>query len=580
MEKIIVRRDLSTTSAALAATDLHPLLKRIYQARGVQAQHELEKDLASLLPFNDLLNIDTAVERLFLALSLQQRILVIGDFDTDGATSSALAVSALRQFGANDVNYLVPSRFTEGYGLSPEIIKIAALDKPDLIITVDNGIASIEGVKAANQLGIEVIITDHHLPGPILPAATAIINPNQPGDKFASKNLAGVGVIFYVMLALRSHLLARHWFDEQGISKPNMAQFLDLVALGTVADLVPLDKNNRALVHEGLKRIRQQRCRPGIQALLTVANRNVLNLTTSDLGFAVAPRLNAAGRLDDMSIGISCLLAEDFSKAMILAQQLDGLNNERRVIEADMKQQAFSALNQIKLQQKHKHLPAGICLYADEWHQGVIGILAARIKDYYHRPVIAFAPGHEGEVKGSARSIPGLNIRDLLATIAARESNLIEKFGGHAMAAGLSLRRENYDRFALLFVEEVKNSLDEDSLTNRIYSDGMLAADEFSVQIAELLQEAGPWGQHFPEPLFDGVFNVLEQRLVANKHLKISLQLDSSQKVLEAIAFNIDLDRWPNQRCNRVSLAYRLGINDYNGLRRLQLIVEAITAVG
>lgn len=575
MKKAIVRRSIHNHLIS-DAPEIHPVLQRVYAARGIQSKNDLERDLNRLLPFETLLGIDQAAIYLADAIQAQKSILIIGDFDADGATSSALAVAALRAFGAEKIDYLIPNRFEYGYGLTPEIVAVAAKKNPHIIVTVDNGISSQAGVAAANALGIKVIITDHHLPGHDLPAATAIVNPQQHGDSFASKNLAGVGVIFYVMLAVRNELRLRNWFTEQN-PLPNMGQFLDLVALGTVADLVPLDCNNRILVQQGLQRIRHGKARPGIQALLAVAGRLPQRITASDLGFAVAPRLNAAGRLADMSLGIECLLSQDLNHARELATQLSVLNEERRLIEGDMKQQAFVALNKLKL--TADNLSAAICLFDESWHQGVIGLLASRVKEHYHRPAIIFAPGNnDQELKGSARSIEGLHIRDLLDRIATNYPDLIIKFGGHAMAAGLSIRRANLGVFSEIFKTTAQQVLDPEKLEGKLMSDGELT--DFSVDLAKQIREAGPWGQAFPEPIFDGAFKILNQRLVGTKHLKLTLTPSNSNQQLEAIAFNIDLKSWPNYQANHIHAAYRLDINEYLGRVTLQLIVEQLEVVG
>jgi len=566
VNKIIVRRDQKASPI-----NAHPILQRVYANRGIQSSHELERDLEHLLPYYTLLGINKAVEYLANAICKQQNILIVGDFDADGATSSALAVRALKSFGAKQVNYLVPNRFDFGYGLTPELVHAAKEFAPNLIVTVDNGISNHAGVACAQELGIQVIITDHHLAAETLPSADAIVNPNQPYDTFPSKCIAGVGVIFYVMLALRRHLNDQNWFVEQEIPAPNMSRLLDLVALGTVADVVSLDHNNRIMVHQGLRRIRAGQCIAGISALLKIANRNQANLVAADLGFAVAPRLNAAGRLDDMSLGIECLLCDDFNQALEMANVLNQLNDERRVIEQEMQTQALSVLKSLPLEKKY--LPRGICLFDENWHQGVIGILAARVKDRYHRPVIAFAPStNDYELKGSARSISGLHIRDVLAEIAIRYPDLITKFGGHAMAAGLTIPKADFERFANAFDEIVSSKLSEDALNQTLFSDGELSKEELGLDIAEILREAGPWGQMFPEPLFDGVFQIIDQHLVGGKHLKMNLLKDGN--IIEAIAFNIDLNRWPNYRCQAVSIAYRLDINEFRGNKKLQLIVE------
>ena len=553
---------------------LHPVLARIYASRGIETPEQLGRRLKELLPDTGLRGMEAAVARLVQALEGRERILIVGDFDCDGATSTALAVLALRQFGAAEVDYLVPNRFEYGYGLSPEIVEVAATMVPQLIITVDNGISSIEGVARARQLGIDVLVTDHHLPGAELPQACAIVNPNQRDCDFMAKSTCGVGVIFYVMIALRRALLARDWFARQQLSAPNLASLLDLVALGTVADVVPLERNNRTLVYQGLQRIRAGQARPGILALIEVAGRRREQLSASDLGFALAPRLNAAGRLEDMSIGIECLLSEDQAYAQELAHTLDDLNRERRNIEQEMQQQALELLDRLQLDASE--LPYGLCLFDSGWHQGVIGILASRIKERVHRPVIAFAPGDNGDLKGSARSISGFHIRDGLDAIAARHPGLIKKFGGHAMAAGLSLSADRLDAFRDAFDQEVRRQLDESALTQRVLTDGALSAEQFTLELAELIREAGPWGHQFPEPRFDGRFRLLQQRIVGQRHLKLVLMEPQSGMALDAIAFNVDTRRWPDESVTELDLVYRLDINEFRGQRNLQLMIEQL----
>lgn len=571
MQKVIRRRDV--TIAPAFSSPLPALLQRVYCARGVKHDEELQHHL-KLLQKPVFKGLPEAVSLLADAVVAQARIMIVGDFDADGATSCVLAVLALRAMGLSSVDFLVPNRFEFGYGLTPEIVAVAAAQQPDLIITVDNGISSIEGVQAARDLGIAVIVTDHHLPGSELPDADAIVNPNQPGCPFPSKSLAGVGVIFYVMNALRAELRQLGWFAEAGIPEPNMASFLDLVALGTVADVVPLDHNNRILVAQGLQRMRAGVARPGILALLEVAGRTPQKLVASDLGFIIGPRLNAAGRLDDMSLGIQCLLCDSPALAREMALSLDELNRDRKAIESGMQKEALQMLQKV-LVDDAESLPWGLCLYDENWHQGVIGILASRIKDRYHRPVIVFADAGDGEIKGSARSIPGLHIRDALDAVAARHPGLLHKFGGHAMAAGMSLARENFSAFAKAFDEEVRRQLSDDDLKAVLVSDGELLPDDFNLMIAAQLREAGPWGQHFPEPLFDGEFFLIQQRIVGEKHLKMVLSHDAAGKqLLDAIAFNVDVQRWPNAQTNRVRLAYRLDINEYRGKQSVQLMVE------
>lgn len=578
MKKTIIRRSILNVPTELADVIMHPLLQRIYANRGIKSKYDLERGLEHLLPFTDLSGISDAVNYLSAALKHQQRFLIIGDFDADGATSTALAVHALRLFGAQYVDFLVPNRFEYGYGLTPEIVTVAAKINPDIIITVDNGISSCAGVDAAKLLDIKVIITDHHLPGSEIPKADAIVNPNQTGDRFASKNLAGVGVIFYVMLALRASLRESGWFDQQKIPDPNLSQLLDLVALGTVADVVPLDKNNRILIHQGLQRIKSDKCRPGIKALLNISQRQPDRLTAADLGFAIAPRLNAAGRLDDMSLGIDCLLSDNIHSAHAMAQQLDQLNQERKIIENDMQQQALTYITQLKLNNKN-YLPLGLCLFEPDWHQGVIGIIAGRIKDLYHRPVIAFAAVNDYEIKGSARSVTNVHIRDILEAISTQHPHLISKFGGHAMAAGLTIAKHNYQLFSDAFNKEVQNHLHIDDALGKILSDGELNTNNLHISFAQLLREAGPWGQHFPEPLFDGLFNLLQQRVVGGKHLKLILQHPDTNSSVDAIAFGVDLNIWPNQKIKQVKIAYRLDINEYRGLQNVQLLIEHLEAV-
>jgi single-stranded-DNA-specific exonuclease len=570
MNTRIVRRPLAETGASLPR-DLHPVLRRVYAARDVASADELDYSLANLLPLQQLGGLPAAVELLYTALVERWRILVVGDFDADGATSCALCLRALRQLGAAGVDYLVPNRFEFGYGLTPEIVAVAAERHPDLILTVDNGISSVEGVAVAKQRGMRVLITDHHLPGECLPAADAIVNPNLTDNDFPSKHLAGVGVAFYVMLGLRSRLRESGWFAQRQVVEPNLAQFLDLVALGTVADVVPLDPNNRILVQQGILRIRAGQCVPGLRALLEVAGRALPTVVATDLGFAAGPRLNAAGRLDDMSLGIECLLTDDADRARAMAAELDAMNRDRREIESGMQAQAMAALGDLDLDDAS--LPLGMCLFDPGWHQGVIGILAARIKECYHRPVIAFASSGKGELKGSARSVAGLHIRDALDAVATRHPQLITRFGGHAMAAGLTLAEEDYPAFAAAFDTEVSRHLAREDLGGVIHSDGALEEQELSLEIARLLRDASPWGQGFPAPLFDGDFSVIRQRVVGDRHLKLTLQPAGGRKQIDAIAFNTPA---LPAACTRVQLAYRLDVNTYRGIESAQLVVEQI----
>jgi single-stranded-DNA-specific exonuclease len=554
--------------------DLHPVLRRVYAARTVRCADDLDYSLQQLLPPSLLGGMAAAIKLLHQAIRDRQCIVIVGDFDADGATSCALSLRALRAMGAADVHYLVPNRFEYGYGLTPEIVAVAARRQPDLIMTVDNGISSVDGVAAATQRGIRVLITDHHLPGEQLPAADAIVNPNLHGDPFPDKHLAGVGVAFYVMLALRAHLREQGWFRQAGLPEPNLAVWLDLVALGTVADVVPLEHNNRILVHQGIQRIRAGQCVPGIRALLEIAGRNLQRVVASDMGFGVGPRLNAAGRLDDMSLGIECLLSDDIHTARQMAARLDELNRDRKDIEADMQTQALQAIAWLDL--KDEQLPVGLCLFDAAWHQGVIGILASRIKERFHRPVIAFARSDAGLLKGSARSVSGLHIRDVLDAIAARHPGLIDKFGGHAMAAGLSLAEDKYPAFSAAFTDEVARHLSADDLTGVIYSDGELSDGELSLDTAQQLRDASPWGQGFPAPLFEGDFTVLGSRVVGDKHLKMTLQPVQGGCRIDGIAFNtppLPAD------CQRVYMAYRLDANEFRGLVSPQLIVEHMEAI-
>ena len=576
MIPLIRRRE--TNSVAQAPLAVPPLLQRILAARQVLTDADRVLDFQHLHPPQLLKGIDAAVSLLMAQLPAQRRVLIVSDFDADGATSCVLAIRALRAMGFQNVDYIVPNRFEYGYGLTPEIVQLARGKVPDILITVDNGISSIEGVQVARALGMQVIITDHHLPGLELPPADAIVNPNQPGCGFPSKALAGVGVVFYVMAALRSALRDAGWFAKAGIVEPNLAGLLDLVALGTVADVVTLDRNNRILVNEGLKRIRAGRACAGILALLEIGKRTLPALQASDLGFAAGPRLNAAGRLDDMALGIECLLADDPVVAMAMARRLDEMNQQRKGIEEDMRDQAVSDLDALDI--GGATAPAGVCIYNPAWHQGVIGILAARIKERLHRPVIAFADaGVDGEgepqLKGSARSIAGLHIRDVLDTVATRNPGLISRFGGHAMAAGLSLRTRDYPQFCAAFAAEVTALLTEDDLQARILTDGEVRAEELTLSTAQLLRELGPWGQGFPEPSFDGEFEILQQRMLGAKHLKLVLcPPGCRQQALDAIAFNVDPALWATCNVARISAVYRLDVNEYRGQRSLQLVLE------
>lgn len=561
-----------------AADDTHlpaslpPLLRRLYALRGVQAEQELERGVKGMLPWQQLDGIDAAVSLLQQALADGRRIMVVGDFDADGATSTALTVLALCSMGGAAVDYLVPNRFEDGYGLKYEVVEQAAARGAELIVTVDNGISSHAGVDVAHAKGMQVLVTDHHLPGETLPAAEAIVNPNLRGCAFPSKSLAGVGVAFYLMLALRARLRESGWFEQRVLAMPNLAELLDLVALGTVADVVPLDANNRILVYQGLNRIRAGKCRPGIRALLEVANRDARQLAANDLGFALGPRLNAAGRLDDMSIGVALLLSDDIAQARMLANDLDALNQTRREIEQGMQVEALQLCDQ--LERTSTELPYGLAMYHPEWHQGVVGILASRIKERFHRPVIAFAPAGDGILKGSGRSVPGLHMRDALERLDMLNPGLMMKFGGHAMAAGLSLEEAKFDEFRQRFGELVGEWLDPAMLEGVIWSDGELAMQELSLTTAELLREGGPWGQAFPEPTFDGKFRILQQRLVGEKHLKLMVEPLGGGPLLDGIAFNVDTTLWPDSSVREVELAYKLDVNEFRGNRNVQLLIQ------
>jgi single-stranded-DNA-specific exonuclease len=552
---------------------MHPVLQRIYGSRGIRSPAELDISLERLHPVSTLEGIDAAVD-LLLGHRVGGRILVIGDFDADGATSTALMIRALTAWGFASVDFLVPNRFEFGYGLTPEIVELAATRGPTLIVTVDNGISSIAGVAAARSRGIAVLITDHHLPGVEIPDANVIVNPNLPGSRFASRALAGVGVAFYVMAAVKRRL------DTERLTPsgaPGVAEFLDLVALGTVADLVPLDVNNRVLVSQGLKRIRSGRCVSGISALLDIASRRSADLTASDLAFAVAPRLNAAGRIDDMSIGIRCLLANDMIEAQTLADRLNEFNLERRSIEARMQADALAAVRRLRDPGPHMLRRSGVCLYDESWHQGVVGLVASRVKDRIRKPVIAFALAGEAQLRGSARSVSGIHIRDVLDSIAARQPGLISKFGGHAMAAGLSLGLERLDEFARAFDEEVARWAARGAGADAIETDGELSVPEIALETARALRAGGPWGQAFPEPCFDGVFTIRKSRVVGERHLKMWVEVPRTGRSFDAIAFNhIDEPMSFTAPEGEVHLVYRLDVNEYKGERRLQLLVDHV----
>lgn len=558
MTRIVARSVPMRAHLMLEQGGIHPLLARLYAARGIKSSEELDTSLAKLIPPAQMKGALEAGTLLADSIAAQQRILIVADYDCDGATACALGLRGLRMFGAQ-VDYLVPNRFETGYGLSPEVVAIAAHKKPDLIVTVDNGIASVDGIAAANALGMRVLVTDHHLPGDTLPDAAVIVNPNQPGCPFPSKALAGCGVMFYVLLALRAELRSRGAFADK--PEPNLGSLLDLVALGTVADVVPLDRNNRILVAQGLARMKAGQMQAGLRALFNVAGRDPRQAASFDLGFAIGPRLNAAGRLSDMALGIECLITDDPGRAANIAQELDQINRERRSIEADMQTDTVSLLDNIDVASR-----ASLSLYNPDWHQGVIGILAGRVREKTHRPTFAFARGNDGEVKASGRSIPGLHLRDALDLVSKRHPGLLLKFGGHAAAAGLTLREEDFERFDAAFEQVARELLSPSDLTRTIETDGTLEDGYFGIDTVRVL-EGSIWGQHFPAPVFADTFRVIRQRVLKEKHLKLTLQKGQSR--FEAIWFN-----HPDELPDHAELAFRLSINEYNGTQSVQLMVE------
>ncbi|ACX82471.1 single-stranded-DNA-specific exonuclease RecJ [Aggregatibacter actinomycetemcomitans] len=568
MQKQILRREVPAGNKLCD----DPLLDRLYRSRHIKNACQLDRTLAAIHNPNLMSGLDDAVALLLEAYEKQQKIVIVGDFDADGATSTALAVLALRQLGFVNVAYLVPNRFEQGYGLSVAVAQEALALDVELLITVDNGVSSHEGVAFLKERGVNVIVTDHHLPPESLPSADAIINPNLAHCGFPSKNLAGVGVAFYLMLALRAKFRELGMFDAK--NQPNFTELLDLVALGTVSDVVPLDQNNRILVYQGLARIKAQRCRFGIRALAEVAKRDLAGFSASDLGFSIAPRLNAAGRLDNMSVGVELLLAEDMESARALALELDGLNQARKEIEQGMKLEALKICQ--NLTALENQLPHSIVLYQADWHQGVLGIVASRIKDQFHRPVIAFAQEQDGILKGSARSIPGLHIRDALERVYSQHPDLILKFGGHAMAAGLSINENYFADFQRIFNETVSELLAQEQLQGSIWTDGELSVNELNLNTAERLKSAGPWGQAFPEPLFDGEFKILQQRLVGEKHLKMMVESKLGGPLMDAIAFNVDTRYYPDLSIKTAKLVYKLDINEFRGNRDIQLLIDYI----
>lgn len=572
--RVIRPREASTADDGLPE-GIHPAIRRILLSRGINDKADLSLDIKDMLLPDSLGGVDKAASLLADAITQGQSILIVGDFDTDGATGTALAVLSVRAMGGSTVDFRVPNRFEFGYGLTEPLVETLANNPPDLLVTVDSGISCIKGVARARQLGCRVIVTDHHLPGNVLPDADAIVNPNCDGDRFPSKAMAGVGVMFYLLSVLRKELRTRGWFKGPR-KEPNLAHYLDLVALGTVADLVPLDHNNRILVRQGLERIRRGMARPGLMALLRLGKRDYRFCGASDLGFAVGPRLNAAGRLEDMSTGIRCLLADDPAEAIRIAQQLDELNKQRRGMQEQMQQEALGQVKSLLDSLGKKPLPTAVCLFDKSWHQGIVGLVASRVKDAIHRPVIVFAPESEGSdcLKGSARSVKGLHIRDVLALVDAHNPGLISAFGGHAMAAGLSLDRVNVETFESCLNEAVLSVLDGAGLDGELLTDGELPADDLSLGFATELERLGPWGQRFPEPLFDGRFVILENRIVGGAHLKMIVQNVDGGEPVDAIAFNRLPEDLPGP--NTVRLLYRLEINRWRGSESCQLQVEEI----
>lgn len=550
------------------------LLQKIYINRGIKTIEELDNSTRTLLPATSLKGIDTACELLYKTLLSGKKIVIVGDFDADGATSTALCLLCLRALGFSHVDYLIPNRFDYGYGLTPESVDLAIEKGAQLLITVDNGISSNKGVSYAKEKGLKVLITDHHLPADVLPNADVIIDPNQIDCLFPSKNLAGVGVAFYIMSALRSFLIKKNYFIEKKVTPPILTQFLDIVALGTVADVVILDANNRTLVEQGLIRIRAGACRLGISALIRVAKRQQHSLVASDLGFSLGPRLNAAGRLDEMRHGVELLLCEDAIQADLLAQELDALNQTRREIEQSMQNEALKTLENLSLDENN--MPYAICLFDDSWHQGVIGLVASRIKERYYRPTFVFAKANNAEIKASARSIAGIHLRDILDLLDKQNPGLILKFGGHAMAAGLSIKAIDFELFKEKLNILLASQVDIDTFKNVLLSDGTLQSVDFTLERAYELRHAGPWGQGFSAPLFDAEFKIIEQRLVAGKHLKMILETEG--KVIDGIAFNVDLDIWPNPKIQNVFCAYRLEVNEFRGASNVQLLIELLQA--
>ena len=554
--------------------DIPLLLQRVYALRGITSMQELDYTTRNLCNYDNLDGTHTAVEIVYSAMQNNKRIMIVGDFDTDGATSTALMIKALKKMGCKHVDYIIPNRFDDGYGLSISVIKRALLKKADLIITVDNGVSAIEAVEFAKQSNLTVIITDHHLCSEQLPAADAIINPNLPNSSFPSKHLAGVGVAFYFMLALRAKLRKENWFASNNLAEYNITNLLDLVALGTIADVVKLDRNNRILVHQGISRIRAGYCCEGIKALLDISRRDPLTLTSTDLAYYIAPRLNAAGRMDSMSLSVELLLCEDYDSAIKQATDLDTLNHDRKLIEQTMYQEALSYIEQVE--QKNSTFPNALVVHHPQWHQGIIGIVSARLKDKHYRPVICFASTEDGLLKGSGRSIEGIHLRDILDKLNERYPDILVSFGGHAMAAGLSIQEKDLDQFSAHFEALITEQLDLDVLEQIIETDGEIDNQDFNYAIAKQLKESGPWGEGFTEPTFDGDFIVHQQRLFAEKHLKLVLEPKNGGPIIEGICFNVNLTQWPDNTIKIVKIVYQLDVNDFHGNQAVKLMIRHI----
>lgn len=573
---VIKRREFSQQNSPLT-TVKHPLLERLYLGRGIRSAEQLNHSTQALVNYQQLLGINQATEVLYQAVIDDKKILIVGDFDTDGATSTALVMTALKKFGINNVSYIIPDRFEDGYGLSISVVKKALEQGAELIITVDNGISAFDAVDFAKQHNMQVIITDHHLAPEVLPNADAIINPNLANCSFPSKNLAGVGVAFYFMLAFRSLLRQHNWFSVRDLAEYNLANLLDLVALGTVADVVQLDQNNRILVQQGLSRIRADHCCAGIKALITISKKNIHELTAQDLSFYLAPRLNAAGRMENMSLGVELLLANDQPTALELAAVLEDLNNSRKAVEQNMQQEALAFIEQLELQTDV--IPNSFVIYHPKFHQGVIGVLSSRIKERFYRPTISFALAENGYLKGSGRSINGIHLRDILEKINLRDSSLIVCYGGHAMAAGLTILEDNLAQFTQYFNEEVAKVIAGMTLEHIVETDGEIGDEFLNVATAQLLKNHGPWGEGFPDPLFDGVFSVYQQKLVGQKHLKLVLQPIDGGQLVNAIMFNIDSSLWPDQSVKTVEMVYNLTVDEFRGNKSITLLARHLWAV-